>query len=183
MPYSNNYNNNVTGLPFGWLNIALRLIFYVFLQALFLRHMRLLGIAMPLLYIYFIISLPRNTPRWLHVTLSAFMGLLVDMFCNTPGISMAPLILIGMIKPYYLEWYMRNEDPSTLIPSTQTMGQMRFFAYTLALTLIFCFTMFTLEALTLFNFWRWLGSIILSTALTIALIFVIDYMKKPSSKR
>ena len=55
-------------------------------QVLILNHVHLLDVATPLLYIYFAITFRRNFPRWIILLSCFFLGLMVDIFTNTPGL-------------------------------------------------------------------------------------------------
>ena len=72
-------------------------------QALVFNHIHLLGYATILLYVYFVVMFPRNYPRWANLLWSFFMGLCIDMFTNTPGMTTASLTLVGFLQPYLLE--------------------------------------------------------------------------------
>ena len=48
-------------------------------QVLVLNHIHLFGYAVPLLYIYFVISFRRNYPRWAILVWSFLLGLGVDV--------------------------------------------------------------------------------------------------------
>lgn len=156
------------------------LLIFVFalVQALLLGNICLYGLVMPLLYVYYAILFQRGYPRWAQMPLCFVMGILVDMFCNTPGLSAASMTLVGFIQPYVLELFLKKEDEPNLKPSFATMGFMSYFSYVLILTFIFCLTFFTLEA---FSFSRWLDWVISvagSTALTLILILTIDSVRR-----
>lgn len=75
---------------------------FVLAQAMVLGRIHLFGVATPLLYVYFVTQLPRNYPKWASLLWGFMMGLLVDIFSNTPGMASASLTLIAAIQPYYL---------------------------------------------------------------------------------
>ena len=52
-------------------------------QILFLNHIRLFNIATPMLYIFFVITFHRNTPKWALLLWSFALGLAIDVFSNT----------------------------------------------------------------------------------------------------
>ena len=67
-----------------------RLLLYAVLvlaQALVLNHIHLFGYATPLLYVYFVVSFPRNYPKWGIFLWSFLLALNLDAFSNTPGVS------------------------------------------------------------------------------------------------
>ena len=71
----------------------------VFIQVLLLGNIHILGVASPLLYIYFVVQTPRNTPRWLILVSCFIQGLLIDIFFSTPGMAAASMTLVGFVQP------------------------------------------------------------------------------------
>lgn len=72
------------------LDIIKRMLLFALLcvvQALVLNHIHLFGCATPLLYIYFIMLFRRNTQPWIILVSSFLLGLCIDTFSNTPGVS------------------------------------------------------------------------------------------------
>lgn len=53
------------------------------LQALVLNHVHLLGVATPLLYVYFAISFRRGSSKWSMLIWCFLLGLGIDVFSNT----------------------------------------------------------------------------------------------------
>ena len=79
-------------------------------QALVFNHIRLFGCAMPLLYVYFVIAIPRGYPRWATLLWSFVLGLTVDLLSNTPGAAAGALTFVGLLQPYLVELFL----PGTL---------------------------------------------------------------------
>ncbi len=69
-------------------------------QALVLNHIHLFNCATPLLYVYMVLHFQRNAPKWSLLLWSFLMGLLVDVFSNTPGVAAGSMTFIGFIQPY-----------------------------------------------------------------------------------
>ena len=63
----------------------------VLLQVLILNKMHISGCAIPFLYIYFILKFHSRASRNELVLWGFFLGVVVDMFCNTPGMNAASL--------------------------------------------------------------------------------------------
>ena len=78
---------------------------FVLAQAMVLSRIHLFGVATPLLYVYFVTQLPRSYPKWAGLLWGFLMGLLIDIFSNTPGMASASLTLIAAIQPYYFELF------------------------------------------------------------------------------
>ena len=51
-------------------------------QALVLNNIHLFGFATPLLYVYTVICMRRNFPRWAALVISFLLGLGIDIFSN-----------------------------------------------------------------------------------------------------
>ena len=146
----------------------------VFIQVLLLGNIHILGVASPLLYIYFVVQTPRNTPRWLILVSCFIQGLLIDIFFSTPGMAAASMTLVGFVQPRILELYLHNADDKNYCPGIQTMGTERFTAYVLFLTVIYCMVFFTLEAFSIQHWGLWFFSIIGSTFVTVFSIVILS---------
>lgn len=148
-------------------------------QALVLNHIRLFGCAMPLLYVYFIIVIPRGYPRWATLVWAFFLGLTIDMFSNIPGVGTASLTFVGLLQPYLLELFLPREAAPNLKPSMATLGIAKFVTLALLLTLVHCAFFFTLEMFSFSHLMQWALNVIGSTLLTLILIVSIETVRKP----
>lgn len=59
----------------------------VLAQVLILNNIHFLRVATPFLYLYFILKLPVGISRTNVVFFSFLIGLVIDIFSNTPGIA------------------------------------------------------------------------------------------------
>lgn len=146
----------------------------VLVQALLLGDIHLLGVATPLLYVYFVVQTPRNTPRWLIMVSSFLMGLIVDIFSSTLGMAAASMTLIAFIQPAILELYLHNADDKNFCPSVHTMGTEIYTAYVLFLTAIYCLAFFTLEAFSVKHWGLWFFSVLGSIFITVFPIVILS---------
>ena len=128
-------------------------------QALVLNRIHLFNYATPLLYVYFVIIFPRSYPRWAILLWSFAMGLLVDMFANTPGVATSALTLIGLLQPYLLELLLPHDAAEKIKASAHELGLWRFVTMASVLVVIYCLAFFTLETFNFFNWQYWLISI------------------------
>ena len=74
------------------LNFIRNIIFIIVLllvQTLLLNHISVFGCATPLLYVYFALTIQRGESKWATLLWCFAMGLLVDIFSNTPGVAAA----------------------------------------------------------------------------------------------
>ncbi|WP_172462609.1 rod shape-determining protein MreD, partial [Prevotella disiens] len=51
---------------------------------------------------FFIFLFRRNFPHWAILLSGFIMGVVIDTFTNTPGVSSASLTLIAAVQPYVL---------------------------------------------------------------------------------
>ena len=142
----------------GWFLLLL------LLQVLVFNHIHIMGYATPMPYVYFLLILPSDTPRWLYVFLGFLLGLLIDLFGNTPGITAATMTAIGLVTP--------------LLPSMRTMERWPFVRYVLTAVLLQCIIFFTIEAFSFFNWAVLLINIAGSTVLTTLFCIALELVRK-----
>ncbi len=154
--------------------------FVVFLlaQILLLSKIHLFHYATPFLFIYFIMQFPKSYSRIGLLLWGFFMGLFVDISNNTPGVTACALTIVAFVQPYLLEYFAPNDTYDIELPSIRTMTTQRFFRYAIAMTGLFCVLFFTFEVFNLYNFVDWLLRVILSTALTIIFILVLEKFRR-----
>ncbi|MDO4171450.1 MAG: rod shape-determining protein MreD [Prevotellaceae bacterium] len=153
-------------------------IVFVLVQALLLGRIHIYGVATPLFYVYLPMLFHRGLPRWVCLLLCFFTGVVIDMFCNTPGLAAVSLTFVGFIQPPLLELYLKREDDPAFRPSIKTLGFWKFLTYALLLVLLFCLLFFSLEAFS-FNHWLiWLESVSGSLLLTLILILTVDSLRR-----
>ena len=117
------------------INLLRGLVYFVVLvliQVLILNNIHFLRIATPFLYLYFIIKMPVGTSRDLVVLFSFLLGLVIDMFSNTPGMHAAACTLAGFIREPLIRFFMGKDLPEGIYPSYKTFGYGGFFRYVLS---------------------------------------------------
>ena len=156
----------------GWFTL------FFLAQVIVLGRIHLFHYATPLLYVYFVAMFPRNYEKWAVLLWSFLLGLLIDIFSNTPGFAAASLTIIAAIQPYYLELYVPRDSADNLIPSIKTLGPLKYAYYIVPMVLLYCLLFYSLEMFTFFNALYWLMCVVGSTILTLVLIFTIEIGKK-----
>jgi rod shape-determining protein MreD len=146
-------------------------------QILILNHIHLFGVAIPLLYVYFVITFHRNTPKWAILLWSFALGLAIDVFSNTPGLAAGCLTLIAIIQPYLLELFVPRDSFDELEVSVKILGWGNFTLFSSILILIFCLAFFAVEAFTFYNWVHWLLCAGSSAVLTLILILAIESVR------
>lgn len=162
------------------IDILKRLALFVVLgavQILILNHIRLFGMATPLLYVYFVITFQRNTPKWVLLLWSFAMGLAIDVFMNTPGLAAGSLTLIALIQPYLLELFVPRDSIENLEVSAASLTFVKFAVFSTILTIVFTLVFFALESFSFNNWVYWLTCAGSSATLTLILIFAIESIR------
>jgi len=161
----------------------LRFFFLIFFQVLILNNINLGGYINPLFYVYFILLLPFNTPRWLLLVLSFFLGLGIDLFTNTPGLNAASCVVMAFFRPFVIT--LISSGPESLIgesPALKNQGLKWFLYYSMILVLIHHLFLFYLEIFRFNEFFRTLVRALFSSAFTLFLIFLSQYFFSPREK-
>lgn len=151
------------------------------IQVLFLNQINLFGYATPLLYIYFLIKIPVNTnSNW--VILSSFLlGLVIDIFLNTPGMNAAALTITAVVRNLIVNTTFSKEEYEVYIPSIYR-ETVKFLRYAIILILVHHTTLYLIDSFSLFNFTETLIRIGSSFLFTFILIISIDSLLLNKSK-
>ncbi len=155
------------------------LVFFVsvLLQVLIFNNILIARMIAPFFYILFIILLPFDTPRALLLFLSFLLGLLVDVFTNTPGVHASASLLIGFLRPGILRLISSRETlDSVAAPRVENMSLNWFAGYTAVMVVIHHFFLFFIEAFTFSDVHITLLRIVLSSMLSIVLIVLSQFL-------
>ena len=156
---------------------ALLFVVFVLAQALVLGRVHLFHCATPLLYVYFVSMFPRNYPKWGVLTWSFIMGLTIDVFSNTPGLTAASLTAIAAVQPYLFELFVPRDSAESLEPSLINLGPTKYSYYIVALVSVFCLLFYSLEMFSFENLLEWATCVVGSALITLALIFTFEIAK------
>ncbi len=150
-------------------------------QTLVFGQIHLFGYAIPLLYVYFVLTFPRNFPKWASLLWSFALGLAIDIFYNTPGLAAASMTLIAALQPYVLEMLLSRDSSENLVPSPKSLGWDKYLYYSLMLVVTFCVVFFSLEAFSFYHFTEWFWSVVGSAGITMVLILTFESVAGRSS--
>jgi rod shape-determining protein MreD len=154
-----------------------RFIFLVFFQVLILNNILFSGYINPYFYVYFILLLPFETPRWLLLSSAFLLGITIDLLSNTPGLNAAATVLMAFMRPFIITSISSGtEFMMGTHPSFKNQGLKWFAYYSVILVLIHHTTLFFLEIFRFSEFFQTLSRIILSSIFTLLLIFISEYL-------
>lgn len=152
--------------------IALFVLMFL-LQVLLLNRIALFGIAVPVLYIYFLIKLPIGRNLFYVIISSFLLGLFIDIFLNTPGVNAAATTIVATFRSVILNLFYSKVDFEEHRPGIHNFT-FAFVKYAVTIVLFHQVVLFFIESLTLFNLELTLIKIGASSLLTLLIIFAID---------
>ena len=154
-----------------------RFIFLVLFQVLILNNIHFSGYINPYFYIYFILLLPFETPRWLLLSSAFLLGITLDSFSKTPGLNAAACVLMAFFRSFIIASISSGtEFMMGTHPSLKNQGIKWFIYYSVILVLIHHFSFFYLEIFRFTEFFQTLIRVLLSSAFTLLLVFISEYL-------
>ena len=88
----------------------------VLLQVLLLNRIAVFGLAVPILYIYFLIKLPYERNRFYVIVLGFLLGIVIDIFLNTPGMNAAATTITATLRSMVLNLFYQKMSTKTWFP-------------------------------------------------------------------
>ena len=166
-----------------WLNQILLFFFLILLQVWVFNQIHLFRIATPLIYLYFILSLPSSTNRNLVVFLSFILGLSIDIFSYSLGMHAIAATVAGFSRDFSLKLFTSRDLPNEYTPSIRLLGFLSYLKYAVPIVLLHNTVYFFVESLSLLDpvglFLRIAGSFILTMIVIVAFeSFNSDILKK-----
>ena len=158
----------------NFLRRILSFIVLALVQVLILNKIHLFGYATPMLYVWFILTLeasggPNKTMLWAFA-----LGLVMDIFGNTPGVHAAATTALAFIRlPLIRLFYIRNEnEPFT--PGIRSMGTAAFRGFALLGIVLHHSIVFILEYFSFAHPMQLVLSIVSSTILTALFVMAVE---------
>ncbi|WNW01567.1 rod shape-determining protein MreD [Tenacibaculum sp. HL-MS23] len=146
--------------------------FLLLLQVLVLNNVLFLGYINPYLYIVFVFLYPLNSNRFPFLTLAFILGLSVDAFSNSGGIHGFSILCIAYIRLFFIKTIFKKHEPDYLLFSLRLETFDKVFNYTVILTLIHHFILFSLVNFSFYNLSEVLLNTIYSSVFTLVLYFL-----------
>lgn len=167
--------------PFRYL---LLFIVLVLAQVLICNNILLFGVAVPFVFIYFILSLPLNMSLNLVLVLSFALGFFIDIFSDTLGLnSLACIILAVLRRPMFYAYMPREDKMVNLIPCIASMGWENYLKYAVTLSTLFCLVVFGIEFFSFESFGRIIVMALSSMVFTAVLLITADSLFRPNTAR
>ncbi len=156
-----------------WTKQIGRYLLIMVLQVLLFDQLQLWGACHPYIYVLCLLMMPITLPHNVDMLIGAFVGFIMDIFCNSLGVHMAACILLMYIRPYLIGVIVNDKDRLNEQISLHSIGMEALLKYTVIMVLIHHLTVFSLAA------WSWshMGFVLLETIVssTITILLVIGY--------
>ncbi|MBD5263983.1 MAG: rod shape-determining protein MreD [Bacteroides sp.] len=154
---------------------AVLFVVMLLLQVLICNHIAIFNVAVPIIFIYFIIRLPISMGQGWLFTLSFVLGLVVDICADTPGVNaLSCTLLAALKKPVFYAYVPKDDKTKDLTPSITSLGIATYCKFLVTLIGIYCVLVFSIEY---FNFADVKEVVILSASsclLTFITLLAID---------
>lgn len=148
------------------------------LQVLILNHIHLFGVATPLLYVYFILKFESGTSKNEVLLWAFFLGILIDIFADTPGMNAAAIVLMAILRPTFLRLFTPRDMLDSIVPSFKTLGVSSFLKYVVTMVLIHHLALIFIGFFSFGNLLMLLLQVVASSLLTILCILAIEGLRK-----
>ena len=158
-----------------------RFILLLAAQVLIFNRIDLFGFINPFPYVLFIILYPVNGNKSGLLVASFFLGLLMDMFCNSGGVHAAACLILAYYRPAIFKFSFGLSYEYQTVKLNDILTPERF-SFLLIAVVIHHFVLFVLEVFKISFLWDILIRTLLSTIFTIITCIIIIYIIKPSKR-
>lgn len=149
----------------------------VLVQVLIVQNIELGRFINPFVYVLFILMLPFETPKWLLLVASFFLGITIDLFYDTSGMHAAACVLMGYIRPGVLKLFSpRDGYEFGTQPSIQYLGIPWFLSYAGILVVVHHLVLFYIEIFRFSEFFSTFFRVIVSSIFTLLLVVISQYL-------
>lgn len=156
------------------INIFLTALVLIPVQAVFFNNMVLFNVAIPIVFIYIIISLPITYSSEASTTIGFICGLLVDILSDTPGVNALCCTILAFIHRAIFHLYVSSDvDLAEQRPSPNNMGVPVFMKYSITMVTLYCLLYFLAEAFQIFNLRLFVLRVVCSSLYSFIIIYAI----------
>ena len=164
-----------------YLNRALWWTVLVLLQVFFFNHIHLFGYATPFIYLYIVVKLSSDISRHALMLWAFLLGLLIDVFSDTPGMNAAAAVFLAFLRPTLLRLFVPRDTNETFTRSIHTMGLSSFVKYLSMCVLFHHLLLFTIAFFSLSSPLELLLRILSSAMLTVCCLLAVEGLQQQKS--
>lgn len=158
-----------------------RFILLLALQILVFNNLNLGGYLTAFPYILFIILYPVNGNKSNLLIASFFLGLIMDLFCNSGGVHATACIILAYLRPYFFKFSFGLSYEYQTIKINDVLTPERF-SFILLSVSIHHIVLFLLESFQIYFLLDILLRFLLSTLFTIIISIILIYLIKPNKR-
>lgn len=147
-------------------------VFLAFLQVFVFNNILFFEYINPFLYIAFVFLFPLRTLRFYFLLLAFLLGLFVDIFTDSGGIHAFSTLTIAYVRLFFIKLYFRKTAVDYSFFSIQKEPFGKIFNYTVTLTVLHHFILFSLDNFSFQNFSSVLLNTLYSSIFTLLLFFL-----------
>ena len=147
------------------------------IQVLLLNNICLFGYATPFIYVYFLLVIDKDVDQSVLMLMAFLLGLIVDLFSNTPGVNAGASVLLAFMRPGLLQLFSPRGEYDNFEPGIYTLGFWAFVRYIVVLVFIHHATLFILEEFSFANIEYMSLRIVCSSLLTVMLVMAIEFVR------
>lgn len=161
----------------GWIKQIVRFILIALLQGLLINNLRISGLCHPYLYVLCLLVMPITLPAWGELLIGSIVGLIIDTYCNSPGVHMAACTALMLARPYLIKHLVVDSERLTDEINLSSLGPNTFSIYAGILIAGHHIMVFVLT--NWFQDWLFtLGQILVSTAISFGLIMGYEFIRR-----
>ena len=146
------------------------------LQVLVLNNILFLGYVNPYVYIIFVFLYPLSTKRIPFLSLAFLLGLCVDSFSDSGGIHAFSILFIAYIRLFFIRTIFKKNESDYLLFNLRLETFDKMFNYTVILTLIHHFILFSFINFSFYNLSSVLINTLFSSIFTLVLFFLGSFI-------
>ena len=146
----------------------------VLLQGLIIGQIQAARIALPLVYILFILKLPSDIGKKQLLFYAFAIGLFVDIFGNTPGMNASASLWLAIARPTLLRWQTGHDAAEYFIPKVRTMGFGPYFRYIVPAVILHASVLNIIDTFSLVRINEIVMGTLSDSAVTIILFLLIE---------
>lgn len=160
---------------------SIRFIVFLSLQVLIFNNINLFGYINPYPYVLFIILYPVNSNKSVLLLGSFFLGLMLDIFCDSGGVHTTASIVLAFLRPTLFRFSFGLSYEYQTVKIADKISPERITLLLLAI-LIHHFILFYLEYFRLGLLFTILSRTVVSTLFTFTICLLIVYLIKPNKR-
>ncbi len=154
-----------------------RLLVLIALQAFLFSRLIVLRYGVSFVYIFFVLFMPLQWPKWVQYILAFLSGLAVDILSGTYGLHAISAtiivalrdVVIRLILPSYNE-----EEWESINIFNRDIGE--YIIYSFVLSFVYCLVFFSLDFFSTSALTKWGSHILISTLFTFVSLLIYRYI-------